>query len=151
MVCEGDAWVDLAAAAEGAERQKFAATAVERVGALLPALAPPHLESGSSAWWRVARAKAMAGDAAGAKEALGSLRSQGWSGWWGLDQSLGADPATEVLREVFPEAGSLFDRFAGGRDDSTEGGDDKQDPGDKSDEEAPADDDESTGDLPGED
>ena len=116
--CEGDAWVDLAAAAEGEERKKLAAAALERVGALTPALAPPHLESGASAWWRVARAKAMAGDAQGAKEALGSLRSQDWSGWWGLDQSLGADPATESLRKLLPDAKSLFERFAGGRDGS---------------------------------
>jgi protein kinase-like protein len=112
--CEGDALVDLAAAAEGEARTALAAKALERVQASAPALAPPHLESQTSAWWRLARAKAIAGDTAGAEEALGKMRSQHWRDWWGLDQSLGADPATEVLREVLPAANSLFDRYAGG-------------------------------------
>ena len=113
--CEGDALIDLAAMAEGEERAKLAAEALALIAQLDPTQVAPHLESEGSAWWRVARAKVLAGDLAGAEEAIAKLKGLSWSGWWGLREGMGDDPAAEQLKAAYPALDELFKRFRWGR------------------------------------
>ncbi|MBL4849478.1 MAG: hypothetical protein JKY65_28445, partial [Planctomycetes bacterium] len=130
QACEGDALVDLAIAAEGKEREAYAKEAIKLTKAIAPDAVPPHLESQGSAWWRLARARAVAGDLEGAKLAIEKIQGQGWSSWWGLDTTIGADPGAAHLETLLPSGTKLFDRYVRSEDEGDgEGEDDGEDDG----------------------
>ncbi|MCO5171791.1 MAG: hypothetical protein M9894_36275 [Planctomycetes bacterium] len=114
-----DALLDLAAldAAEGGELDPGRVRrALDEAEAVAPEQVEARLESAATAWWRLARARALAGDREGALAALARVRALAEDGdAWGLTDVVTAeDPALPWLRRL-PEVAAFVDRWTDGR------------------------------------